>query len=62
MHLIFDLSSVDSRAAAIPEVEDEAESGEYRGLLHRRPRGGGIQVAWKGRYENGRLTMDLGLY
>ena len=59
--LIFDLPA-DSRAAAISEAQNKAQGGEYRGLLHRRPRCGGIQVAWKGRYENGRLTMNLGLY
>ena len=52
-------SSVNPRAVTVPQAEDQAEGGEYRGLQHRRPRGGGVQVARQGRDEDGRLTFDL---
>ena len=49
-------SSVKPRAVTVPQAEDQAEGGEYRGLQHRRPRGGGVQVARQGRDEDGGLT------
>ena len=57
--LVFLPSSVNPRAAAVSEAADEAEGGENRGLHHRRPRGGRVQVARQGRDEDGRLKRDV---
>ena len=57
--LVFLPSSVNPRAAAVSEAADKAEGGENRELHHRRPRGGGVQVARKGRDEDGRLKRDV---